>query len=393
MPPHIRQVQIQNYKSIGKLSVNLELFNVFVGPNGSGKSNFIDALAFVKDCLSNSLEYAFRERGGIAAVRRCSPGHPTDIKITIVMELEDNLLASYTLKIAAKFEKRFTVALEQCKVQGMFKEYEFKIENGHFIKEIPGIRPKVYPDRLGLYGASATDEFRPVYDFLTSMRFYSIIPKELRELQKSDPGDYLNRDGSNAAAILKRLKKDEPSNWRYERLCSLLSRVVQGIRKVEYHPVGQKETIQIKQDVGTKHPWTFDALNMSDGTLRVLGLLLAVYQPGFHSLIAIEEPESTVHPAVSELIIEVLLDAANERQILVTTHSPDILDYKYVQDTQIKVVTMLDFSTIIAPLSQSSREAIRNRLYTAGELLRAGELNPDIEAAKKASNQLKLFRH
>lgn len=393
MIPHIKQVRILNYKSIGQLSVNLEPFTVLVGPNGSGKSNFIDALAFVKDCLADSLESAFRKRGGIGAVRRRSAGHPTNIEIGIIMDLGNSLSASYSFKISAMFKKNFEVAFEHCKVQGLFqKEHEFKIEKGEFIKEIPGIRPKVSLDRLGLYAASATEEFRPVYDFLTSMRFYSIVPKELRTLQESGTEDHLTPDGSNAAAILRRLKNDNQLGWRYERLCSLLAKVVQGIKKVEYHPVGQKETIQIKQDVGTKYPWTFDALNMSDGTLRILGLLLAVYQPGLHSVIAIEEPEATVHPAVTELIIEVLMDASNERQVLITTHSPDILDYKYLQDSQIKIVTMEDYNTLIAPLSQSSREAIRKHLYTPGELLRSGELTPDIETAKKESaKQLSLF--
>jgi AAA15 family ATPase/GTPase len=81
MIPHIKQVRIRNFKSIGQLSVSLEPFTVLVGPNGSGKSNFIDALAFVKDCLADSLESAFRKRGGIGAVRRRSAGHPTNIEI------------------------------------------------------------------------------------------------------------------------------------------------------------------------------------------------------------------------------------------------------------------------------------------------------------------------
>jgi predicted ATPase len=393
MVPHIKQVRIRNYKSIGQLSVNLEPFTILVGPNGSGKSNFIDALSFVKDCLADSLESAFRKRGGIGAVRRRSAGHPTSIEISIIMDLGNSELASYSFKISAMFEKKFEVAFEHCKVQGLLKkEHEFKIEKGEFIKEIPGIRPKVSSDRLGLYAASATEEFRPVYDFLTSMRFYSIIPKELRNLQESGTEDHLTPDGSNAAAILRRLKSDNQLAWRYDRLCSLLGKVVRGIKKVEYHAVGQKETIQIKQDVGTKYPWTFDALNMSDGTLRILGLLLAVYQPGLHSVITIEEPEATVHPAVTELIIEVLMDASKERQVLITTHSPDILDYKHLKDSQIKIVTIENYSTLIAPLSQSSREAIRQHLYTAGELLRSGELTPDIETAKEESaKQLRLF--
>jgi predicted ATPase len=392
MIPSIRQVQIRNYKSIAQISVDFGLFTVLVGPNGSGKSNFIDALAFVQECLAESIELAFKNRGGIAAVRRRSAGHPTHIGIRLVLDLGDELSADYAFEIAAKPKEKFSVARERCIVQKfMGQSYAFEIEDGRFTTEIPGIRPKVAPDRLALYAASATDEFRPVYDFLTSMRFYSIVPVRLRELQEPDTGDFLKRDGSNAAAVLKRLQEEAQGNGQYDRVCRILSRVVEGIRKVEYRAIGQKETLQFKQDVGLEHPWTFDALNMSDGTLRVLGLLLAVYQPGPYSVVAIEEPEATVNPAVAEVVVEVLMDAANERQVLLTSHSPDILDYKELTDTQIRVVTMEAGRTLIASVSPAGRDAIRERLYTPGELLRSGELNPDPRAAEESAKQFDLF--
>jgi len=394
MIPRIREVQIRNYKSIAQLSVNLEPFTVFVGPNGSGKSNFIDALSFVKDCLFSSIELALTERGRIGAVRRRSIGHPTHIGIRLILELENNFFADYAFEIAKepKEREKFKVARERCIVQSFLgAEYSFNVEDGVFTKEIPGIKPKLSPDRLALFAASATEEFRPVYDFLTSMRFYSIVPIKIRELQDPDSGNYLKSDGSNAASVLKRLREESQGAERYQRICRLLSKIVEGIKKVEDRAVGQKETIQFKQDVGSEHPWTFDALNMSDGTLRALGLLLSVYQLGHHSLIAIEEPEATVHPAVTELIIEVLLDASNEKQVLLTTHSPDILDYKDIKDDQIRIVNMERSKTLIGPVSQSGRDAIRQHLYTPGELLRAGELKADQEKTEIAAKQLNLF--
>ena len=160
---------------------------------------------------------------------------------------------------------------------------------------------------------------------------------------------------------------------------------------VKYHAIGQKETLQFRQDVGLKHPWRFDAPNMSDGTLRSLGLLLAVYQVGKASVVAVEEPEATVHPAVMELIVGVLLDAAQDRQVLITTHSPDILDHEGIQDEQIRAVTIDQNSTLICLLSEASRDAVREHLYTAGELLRSGELTPDVQTARKAATQPSLF--
>lgn len=390
MIPHIREVQVRNYKSIGQAVVRLDSFTVLVGPNGSGKSNFIDSLAFVQQCLSDSIELAFKARGGIGSVRRRSGGHPTHIGVRLKIALSPTVMADYSFEIAAKQGERFRVAKERCVVADAFgKTFRFSVANGEFLEEIPGIRPRVAPDRLALFAASATDEFRSVFDFLSSMRFYSIVPERLRHLQEPDAGVALSVNGSNAAAVLKRLRDEDGAS--YERVCNLLSKVVQGVESVEYKPIGQMETLQFKQDVGLRDPWAFDALNMSDGTLRMLGVLLAVYQPGQSSLIAVEEPEATVHPAVAEIITSVLMDASKRVQILVTTHSPDILDHKDLEDDKIRVVTKQHGRTLIAPVAGSSRTAIRGNLYTAGELLRIDELNPDLALAEAANRQLNLF--
>lgn len=400
MIPRIREVDVRNYKSIAQVKVGLEPFTVFVGRNGVGKSNLIDSLAFVQDCLSESLEQAFRTRGGIGAVRRRSGGHPTHMGISLTIDFADGVIAKYGFEIAAKPNEGFQVAHEKCEVRKFrFGSSEcedahvFEVAKGKFKQAIPGLRPQVQPDRLALFAASATEEFRPVFDFLTSMRVYSVVPSRLRELQEPDAGTFLKSDGSNAAAVLKRLAEGSNGSHRYETLCRLLSKIVSGLERVEYRAVGQKETIQFKQDVGQKHPWGFNALNMSDGTLRALGLLLAVYQPGNPSVIAVEEPEATVHPAVMELIVGVLKDAARERQILLTTHSPDMLDDKELDENSIRMVTLEQSKTLVCTLSEASRTAIRDNLYTAGELLRSNELTPDLQTARKQAEQMDLFAH
>jgi predicted ATPase len=387
--PAIRSVFVRNYKSLGDVAVRLGNLTVLVGPNGAGKSNFVDALAFVQEALADSIDLAFKNRGGIGAVRRRSGGHPWHIGLALTLDLEGGTRARYAFQIAAKPKERFRVSREQCAVQPAFAdEASFEIRDGTFVKPIAGIRPRVEADRFALYAASATEEFRPVYDFLTSMRFYSIAPESLRDLQDPDPGEFLKRDGGNAAAVLKRLR-DQPES--YDRVCRLLAQAVEGVESVEPHSVGTKETLQFRQDIGLAHPWTFEPVNMSDGTLRLLGLLLAVYQPSHAALIGIEEPESTVHPAVSELVLEVLRDAARRRQIVVTTHSPDILDSKDLLDDQILAVTKERGSSVIAGLALASRKAIRERLYTAGELLRVNELTPDVAAARHEAQQAHLF--
>lgn len=385
MTARLRQVLIKNFKSIHQAVVDLGSFTALVGPNGAGKSNFVDAFAFVADALSGSLELAFKNRGGISAVRRRSHGHPTHVGLRFILDL-DTGPADYSFEIAAKPTERLHIARERCLVGQ--RGDGFEVKDGRFLREIPGIRPQVAPDRLALFAASATEEFRPVYDFLSSMQVYSIEPGRLRELQDPDVGEVLKPDGSNAAAVMKRLAEQQPE--RFDRVCRLLAKVVRGVEKVDYKSVGSKETLTFRQDVGQRNLW-FDALNMSDGTLRVLGLLLAAYQPHPSSLVAIEEPEATVHPAAAELLVQVLLDAARERQIVITTHSPDILDFKDLSDDQIRVVTVDRGSTLVAPLSAVSRRAIREHLYSPGELLRSGELGEDRAAAEEKARQLRLF--
>ncbi|MDX6677868.1 MAG: hypothetical protein QOE31_1920 [Solirubrobacteraceae bacterium] len=386
----IRQVQIRNYKSIGKAIVDLDDLTMFVGANGVGKSNFLDALAFVSQCLTDSIELAFKNRGGLSAVRRRSGGHPTHIGVRLIVDLGPHQVADYSFEIAAEKPERFTVAHERCHVSNVLGEsHTFEVEQGRFKTPIEGIRPNVAPDRLALFAASATPEFRPIYDFLAGMRFYSIVPSELRKPQPSDAGHVLRSDGGNAAAVLKRIKDETPE--RYERICSLLGIAVEGIESADHKSMGQFETITFRQDVGLKHPWTFDALNVSDGTLRMLGLLVAVYQPGQATVLGIEEPEATVHPAVSELILEILIDAARFRQVLVTTHSPDLLDSEDLSDEHVRVVTNPQNTTVVSTLAETSRRAVREELFTTGELMRTDELTGDTQAATAQADQLKLF--
>jgi predicted ATPase len=386
----LRRVQIVNYKSISKATVDLGRLTILVGPNGAGKSNFLDALSFVRDCLANSVELAFKNRGGISAVRRRSGGHPTHIGIRLIVDLPNHQAADYAFEVAAEQGERFSIARERCTVRDfMGDSHGFRVDQGRFQEEIPGVRAQVARDRLALFAASATEEFRPLYDFLTAMSFYSIVPSELRKLQPPDVGDVLKRDGSNAAAVLKRIEDESPDGYR--RICSLLSTAVPGISGAAHLSVGQFETVQFRQDVGLKHPWTFAALNVSDGTLRMLGLLLAVYQLGPATVLGIEEPEATVHPAVTEQIVEVLRDASRLRQVVITTHSPDLLDLREIDDEDVRVVTNPRNATTIAPLADTSRRAVRENLYTTGELLRVGELEGDTDAAESLANQLNLF--
>jgi predicted ATPase len=396
MIPRIRQVQIQNYRSFERAVVDLEPFTVLVGPNGAGKSNFIDALAFVQECVSQSIEAAWGRHGG-AEIPTRQQENSVPVGFRLLFDLSERIRVDYAFEILIQ-GVALTVNHERCVIHGSEAgTTAYEVAQGRFVQEIPGIRPLLSADRLALSAASAAPEFRPVYEFLASIRRYSIDPLQLRQWQKLDSGEVLKPDGSNAASVLSHLyklsKQDQDEEDRYRRLCSLLAHVVPGLLAVE--PVsdgrGSDVILQFLQKLEGYEPETFSSQVMSDGTLRTLGLLLALYQPHHPSVLLIEEPEASIHPAMAEVLTEVLLDAAYDQQVLITTHSPDLLDLKELSSQQIRVVSRGRGRTVIAPMSQGSREAVVDRLYTPGELLRINELDQDVAEGDRAAGRLDLF--
>ena len=113
---------------------------------------------------------------------------------------------------------------------------------------------------------------------------------------------------------------------------------------------------------------------MSDGTLYVLGILLAVYQPRPPTLVGLEEPETAIHPGAAAALAETIQEAGLRTQVLVTTHSPDLIT-RFDTDS-LRAVERIDGLTVIAPIAKEQREAIRLRLFTAGELHRIEGLRP-----------------
>jgi len=384
-------IQIKNYKSLASIGIKPKRFTALVGVNGAGKSNFVDALRFVSECLVGSISLPIQNRGGISAVRRKSRGHPRSFGFRLGIELPSDSFADFSFEVTARPHGAFEVKRERCIVRRVLgKQYWYEVEQGKFKREVEGIRAKIEPDRLALTVLSATEEFRPVYDYLSNMRFYSLEPGKIRELQEADPGNVLKGDGSNAASVLREIMKHNPDN--YDLLCGLMSKVVPGTSRAEYVPVGQKETISFKQEVeGDKVPWSFDSVSMSDGTLRVLGILLAVFQISPPTLVAIEEPEATIHPAALDVLVDILKTGAHQTQIVITTHSPDILDDRNIESDEIMVVESIKGNTIVSPIAGRTRDMIRDHLCMPGELLRSGELEPDKQQAADLARQLNLF--
>ena len=222
------------------------------------------------------------------------------------------------------------------------------------------------------------------------MGFYNLNPDAIRDLQAPDPGDLLKRDGSNLASVLANLGSRKTDVEEY------LAAITPGVTGVDSRTMGTKLTLDFRQEErGAKHPWRFLASNMSDGTLRALGVLVALFQGngetmGRRHLVGIEEPESALHPAAAGVPGR----QPNRRQPIgpgrwlpVTARTcSTTMPYP---DSSILAVLSEHAQTRIGPHDETGRSALRDHLFTAGELLRMDQLHPDPE--RSAPRQLDLF--
>jgi len=390
----LTRVVLRNYKSIAHCEVRLGSLTCLVGSNGSGKSNFLDALHLVRDALNSSLDNALNERGGLAEVRRRSSGHPTHFGIRLDFHLPDGRPGYYAFNVRALSGRDYEVQSEDCVIEGIGKGPFFQLERGKLKASSETSFPAVTADRLALVSASGLAAFRPVFDALTAMGFYNLNPKLIRELQKPQDGKLLMPGGENIASVIGHLERTAPDSIHV--IQDYLQSVAPMVHGLKRKAIGPMETLEFRQNMaGAKDPWRFLAQNMSDGTLRALGVLTALFQGNRDyapSLIGIEEPETALHPAASAALREALLRASEKTQIIVTSHSPDLLDDMKLSADELLAVVSHGGETRIAPIDDASRSALRDQLFSAGELLRLGQLAPDSRIlSQQMQHQADLF--
>ncbi|MBC5764948.1 AAA family ATPase [Ramlibacter albus] len=393
-PMFLKRVVLRNYRSIGICDVRLGALTYLVGANGSGKSNFLDALHLVRDALSSSLDNALNERGGLNQVRRRSYGHPTHFAVRLEFVLPDGREGFYAFEVGALQDRGYQVGTEKCFIEGKGRGPFFHVERGELKATSEQSFPAVTADRLALVSVSGMAVFRPVFDAFMAMGFYNLNPKLMREPQKPQDGRLLKTVGENVVSVIGHLERVAPESLSL--IEQYLQTVVPGLESVRRQPIGPLETLEFRQRVaGAKDPWRFPAQNMSDGTLRALGILTALFQGNRDFsplLIGIEEPETALHPSASAALREALTRASERTQVVVTSHSPDLLDDRRIGPDQFLAVVADGGDTKIGRLDNSSREMMREHLFSAGELLRLNQLTPDeADIQAQSLRQLGLF--
>ena len=384
--PFIQRVKLENYKSIARCDVQLGPLAILVGPNGSGKSNFLDALRFTYRALTLPLDEVISERGGMREVLRRAGERSNGFAIALDFVLPDESGAGkYGFEITSRNGGGVEVEKEFCEFRPtghLGAPHRFLVEQNRVTDSNITVRqPRLFNDRLYLFSAGVTDEFWPVYDALTEIKFYKFDADILKKPQSPESGDFLHTpNGHNLPGVLGNIEQNDPAT--FQRIQQYMSAIVPGfdsVSKLEI-PVVNQETIQFTQQFGDRaNPQIFTPINMSDGTLRALAVLTALLQGGDSPppMVELEEIETGLHPAAAAVLWDALMDGCERTQVIVTTQSPDFLDRHDIPTDAILAVEMEAGRTKIGSISESSRRLLQERLATPGDLLRQRRLSPN----------------
>ena len=400
----ITELRVKNFRSIADATLSLPPITALVGPNASGKSNVMDALRFVGEAVRVSLDSALTSRDGIGGIRRWQRGgRPFNIEIGL--KVKSGIYSiDYKFIVAGDPDRGYRVREEQGEISRLHDNEvssDFQIKNGKVVspkwlltdnqnleeEEDFETTSLAMPTlvRLSPFRSLGRDREDPrlamrsalirLRRVLSEIRCYHIFPNTLRQPQFLLSPYPLGEGGENLATVLRDMQKKSPEAM--ELIKQALKVLVPGVTDLRVTQAGRYLVTQLRH-TNTSHrganPW-FDLSQESDGTLRLLGLLVALYQHPYLGFIGIEEPELTVHPGALAALADVLQEASRRSQILVTTHSPDLIDR--LSTDQLRVVKLVKGVTEIGSVLQTQAEAVRQNLFSPGELHRIEGLEPD----------------
>ena len=392
--PKLHSIALSGFRSLASEQIVLDNPTFLVGRNGAGKSNLADAFSFIAEAMASPLLTVFDRRGGYRSVAfRGELAQRSQESLGIAIELRNvgvlkKMDATYGFVLQPSGDDGFKVQHEVCQVtdeNGSVKGFE-RSEMGFVSNPEVDIRepveeggamllkPAVEHDALALPLVAGHYPFRDVHDVLSGMRVYKIDPLVLQAPQSPDEGRRLLANGGNAASVLKHLERHFPEELPNVR--DLLAAIVPGMIDVKHAMYGNKLSLEFTQR-WKSDAVAFDAANMSDGTLRALGLITAIFQRPTPPIVVIEEPELTMHPGALGAILDLLQHASERMQVVVTTHSPDILDARWIEERHLRLLEWEDGKTQVSRISEASRDILNEGIMCAGELLRSNALRAD----------------
>jgi type I restriction enzyme M protein len=370
-----RRVEVWNYRSIEHARVDLAPFSVLVGPNGSGKSNFADVPVFVRD-VGVDASSAVQRRGGIAAVRRATPGEPAEIRIEVRAAASrgalDTDFDAHSMSLQSGVQGAWRFVHERVEVvEGGEAKLALNRTDGE-LQLLPPLDQTPYrPLRVGATASAMVLARQLVFvqrpTALGSVHRIRLNTDAMRSPQIVAEAVRLDESGSNIATALQSMTPTAREN-----VVRAMAKIIPGLVALSTEILDRFAILRFVQVQGGGSTAAFSATEMSEGALRALGILIAAEQMEPDELLIIEEPEVSIHASAAEMLVEVLKRASERGAVLLTTHSADLLDA--ARDEEILVCDYQEGTTRIGPLASAQREIVEEGLFSVAELLRSERL-------------------
>lgn len=391
----IKKLKVKNFKSFNELEVELKNFNILIGANAAGKSNFIHIFEFLRDIAKLGLDNAISIQGDVEYIRNINIGSAENLSIESVFSFDkervfienvnDEIFLIKIHEIFYEFELEFYKRSSRYKIvkdkliqklkffkaeekSKKLKEEKFlgegklsiSRENNGKIKinlerpdDIPIKEDSIYPpffrkEKLSNNTLLINTPYFiipfPLIEVFGDISIYDFDPKLPKKAISITGKAELEEDGSNLSIILNNIIKNRNKK---KKLFNLVKDILPFISNLGVEKLADKSLLFKLEEKYFKNNYIPASL-ISDGTVNIIALIITLYFEK-KNLTIIEEPERNIHPYLISKMVEMMKDASREKQIIVTTHNPEIV--KYADLNSILFVSRDDkgFSTISRP--------------------------------------------
>ena len=342
------KLDLEGYKSIVHLSLDIRDVNVLIGGNGSGKSNLISFFKLFNFLCTGALQDFIGTGGGASShlyfgVRQTPQMEAT---VTFATQLGEN---RYHLRLAYGAGDRLVFLEESIGFCQNEKVWEtapiYSLGAGHFESLLPTAKsttrgkplpPKTAPTILALMRGWQVYQF---HDTSETAR--------IKHSGYVGNNRFLYSDAGNLAAFLLYLKETTPDD--YMRIVKTIQRVLPSFKDfaLETHEKAQTVMLNWRPVFGDE---VFGPHQLSDGSLRFMALCTLLLQPKLPSLILLDEPELGLHPYSIELLAGLIRSASSKTQIILSTQSVTLANQFSWQD--IVVVDYVDNASVFRRLQE-----------------------------------------
>lgn len=361
----IKSLHVRNFRSLVNVQLPLHNLNVVIGPNGSGKTALTEVLQMLQRGSQGELGKFFDDRGGYRSVSSQYNGQkqaelPAEF-LSVQADLtrsisSDAQVDTYTLELrSTRFgyeveTESFRTARTPARSQVAFEYSSSAVGSTegsrHFLSSVGLTELLLSEPLLSQIPAAYKERLRALPSlkkFLGGVSYYRPIDlterSPVRLPQSLTPAQTPGVQGETLFSALYNMRTNEPG--LYERLAAIIAQAFPGFKQLEFPVVGAGLVNMAWHDNCCRQP--FYPNQLSEGTLRFLWLMTLIMTSPSASVLIIDEPETSLHPELVRLVTLMLQEAALEMQVVVTTHSSDLISW--LQPNEVLIANKADGKT------------------------------------------------